>query len=158
MASSRVGRPEADGVHERHRQQHGLRKLGAAALQHAHRETAFLPRQAQGAAAPRSRRRAAPGRRHNAPHVRPSRAATCKPAQHALVVRGEPRERGAAFGRAQRLLERPQRVLRRLARDDVEAREIDARRGERRRVRLVRRRDPHDVAPLAPASARARAA
>ncbi len=69
-----------------------------------------------------------------------------EPAQHAVVVRPEPRERGAAFGRAQRLLVRPQLFSDAAAAHDQQAREVESRAGERRRVRQVRRRDPDDVA------------
>ena len=88
-----------------------------------------------------------PGRRHSTPHAAVARG-DLQSAQRALVVRGQPRERGAAFGRAQRLLERPQRVFRRLAVHDEKTREIETGRRERRRIRPVRRRDPHDVALL----------
>ena len=69
-------------------------------------------------------------------------------APHALVVRGQPCERGAAFRRTQRLLERPEGVLRLATAHDMQPREIEPACRERRRVRTIGWRDPHDVAPL----------
>ena len=88
-----------------------------------------------------------PGRRHSAPHVRPSRAATCNRRSARSSCVGS-HANAAPHRRAQRLLERPQGVFRRLAVHDEKTREIETGRRERRRIRPVRRRDPHDVALL----------
>ena len=69
-------------------------------------------------------------------------------AQLRIFNRAGPGEhRAAGFG-AQRLFGRPQRFARRAGGDDDDAREIDAERGERRRVRQMRRRDPCEGAFL----------
>jgi hypothetical protein len=70
-------------------------------------------------------------------------------AQRARLRNVEPCERGAAIGGAQRLLVGPQCFAHVAAAHDDEAREVDARGRERRRVRPVRRRDPHDRVVLA---------
>ena len=132
-------------------------QFGAAALQHAHGESSFLPRQRK------AQRRRGGARAHagTAPQRAPCAAVArghLQPAQHALVVRGEPGERRAAFGRAKRLLERPQRILRRPARHDEKAGKIDACRRERGRVRLVRAARSTPRRAAAPADARARGA
>jgi len=67
-------------------------------------------------------------------------------AQHAVLVRMDPAERGAALRCAKRLLVGPQRFGGRAAADDDEAGEIEPRCRQRRRIRAVRRRNPDDAA------------
>ena len=69
-----------------------------------------------------------------------------EPPQDPLVMLGQPRERRSAFRRAQRLIEGPQRFLRRAATHQRKPAQRNARRDERRRMRPVGRRDPDDFA------------
>ena len=124
-----------------------MRELGAAALQHVNRELARVrgKRQPQrrtggGAAVP------GPAPQH-APRAAFARGDLQAP-QRARLLHIEPCERGAAIAGAQRLLVSPQRFAYVATAHHDEIREVHAGRGERRRVRPVRRGDPNDRTPL----------
>ncbi len=125
--------------------QHGPREIAAAALQHAHSEPPFVRREREPQRRGRCDRVLAGTPPQDAPGAALARGDRESP-QHALVARAEPRERGAAFGRAQRLLVRPQLVRARsgsgrsgAARDRAPRRRARARRA-RAAVRSRRRR------------------
>ena len=82
------------------------RRRGASARA---RRAGLRAARARGATARPRRSPRCPGRRHSTPHVRPSRAATCSRRSARGSCTFEPCERGAAIGRAQRLLVGPQR-------------------------------------------------
>jgi hypothetical protein len=76
--------------------EHRLREIAAAALEHPHREPA-VPRASASRSEAGWRRARWPGRRHRTPQVRPSRAATAS-LRIADRRRAEPRERSAHSG------------------------------------------------------------
>src|SRR5205809_91390 len=125
------------------RQQEGLSEGGTAALAHAYREAA-------GARAERNPQR---GWRRLAGGLRdPEQKSRCATAfgsdlqapQLRVFRASRPSEHRAAGVRGKRLLGCPERFFRRGNAHNDEVRDIDSRRGERRRVGQVRRRDPDE--------------
>src|SRR6478672_8177977 len=99
-----------------------LREIAAAALQHLHREPALPPRQREPQRCGGGERALAGAPPQNAPGAAFARG-NREPAHRAIVVRAEPRERSAAFGRTQRLLVGPELIGGAAAADDQKPRE-----------------------------------
>ena len=123
------------------RQQDRVGEGGTAALHHAYRK----------AAAARAERDPQRGGRRLAGSLRNSEQKSKRAAvfggdlqapQLRVFRASRPGEHRAAGIRGERLLGRPERFFRRNRANNDEVRDIDSRRGERRRVGQVRRRDP----------------